>query len=60
MEEAPENGKDSSQSSHANGMNEWMNESDQGSESLSGLISYRCHSTFSTSHGLQLVGDFKR
>jgi len=37
-----------------------MNESDQGSESLSGLISYRCHSTFSTSHGLQLVGDFKR
>ena len=47
MEEAPENGKDSSQSSHANG----MNESVQGSESLSGLINFRCHSTFRNSHG---------
>jgi hypothetical protein len=26
MEEAPENGKESSHSAHANGMNEWMNE----------------------------------
>jgi len=26
MEEAPENDKESSQSSHANGMNEWMNQ----------------------------------
>jgi hypothetical protein len=25
MEEAPENGKESSHSAHANGMNEWMN-----------------------------------
>jgi len=25
MEEAPENGKESSHSPHANGMNEWMN-----------------------------------
>jgi len=25
MEEAPENGKESSNSAHANGMNEWMN-----------------------------------
>jgi len=24
MEEAPENGKESSHSAHANGMNEWM------------------------------------
>jgi len=37
-----------------------MNESVKGSESLSGLINFRCHSTFSTSHGRQLVGDFKR
>ena len=26
MEEAPENGKESSHSAQANGMNEWMNE----------------------------------
>ena len=26
MEEAPENSKESSNSAHANGMNEWMNE----------------------------------
>jgi hypothetical protein len=26
MEEAPENGKESSHAAHANGMNEWMNE----------------------------------
>jgi hypothetical protein len=26
MEEAPENGKESSYSAHVNGMNEWMNE----------------------------------
>ena len=26
MEEAPENGKESSHSAHANGMSEWMNE----------------------------------
>ena len=26
MEEAPENGKESSHSAHANGMNEWMNQ----------------------------------
>jgi len=25
MEEAPENGKESSRSAHADGMNEWMN-----------------------------------
>ena len=26
MEEAPENGKESSHAAHANGMSEWMNE----------------------------------
>ena len=26
MEEAPENGKESSNSTHANGMNEWIND----------------------------------